>query len=82
MIKKRKKKLKDENSKVKVIEMKASEILYKTFILSSIWNYAFERKIFPLFNQYKKIGNEEDKNENIENKNKNKNKEMKISISL
>ena len=76
---KEKKDLKDENSKDKVIEMKTSEILYKTFILSSKWNYAIENKILPLVNQYRrKLCYEEDKIKNIENINK----EMKKSNSL
>ena len=44
--------MKDENSKDKVIQMKISEILYKTFIFSSKWNYALENKILPIINQY------------------------------
>ena len=76
---KEKKDLKDENSKDKVIEMKTSEILYKTFILSSKWNYAIENKILPLVNQYRrKLCYEEDKIKNIENINN----KMKISNSL
>ena len=76
---KEKKDLNDENSKDKVIEMKTSEILYKTFILSSKWNYAIENKILPLVNQYRrKLCYEEDKIKNIENINN----KMKISNSL
>ena len=76
---KEKKDLKDENSKDKVIEMKTSEILYKTFILSSKWNYAIENKILPLVNQYRrKLCYEEDKIKNIENINN----KMKINNSL
>ena len=59
--------------------MKTSEILYKTFILSSKWNYAFENKVLPIINQYnKKFFYELDINKNIENKNK----KMKASNSL
>jgi hypothetical protein len=73
--------VKDENSNDKIIEMKTSEILYKTFILSNKWNYAFEKKVLPLIKQYeRKLGYETDKNKNIENKNKNK--EIKTSNSL
>lgn len=58
--------MKDENSKDKVIQMKISEILYKTFIFSSKWNYALENKILPIINQYnRKLGYEEDINKNI-----------------
>ena len=77
--KKEKKDLEDENSKDKVIEMQTSEILYKTFILSSKWNYAFENKVLPIINKYnKKFFYELDINKNIENKNK----EMKTSNSF
>ena len=76
---KEKKDMKDENSKDKVNEMKTSEILYKTFILSSKWNYALENKILPIINKYRrKLCFEEDKIKNIENINK----EMKKSNSL
>ena len=76
---KEKKDMKDENSKDKVNEMETSEILYKTFILSSKWNYAIENKILPLVNQYRrKLCYEEDKIKNIENINN----KMKISNSL
>ena len=76
---KEKKDMKDENSKDKVNEMKTSEILYKTFILSSKWNYALENKILPIINKYRrKLCFEEDKIKNIENINK----EMEKSNSL
>lgn len=65
--------VKDENSNEEIIEIKISDILYKTFISSKKWNYAFENKALPLIKQYeRKLGYEEDKNKNIQNKIKNK----------